>query len=406
LSSRVLSRAAFGAATAFALIACGNEADPAGASGGTAGVGGSSGDSGSAGAGGSSAGTGAAAGSGTSGSAGAGGSAGGTVADRCIVPATQAEQPALLSQTGCMDPSDPKKPASGLIPYRVNSQLWSDGAAKERYLSLPPGSKIRVKDCDEDPASCERVVDGGSGEEEGHFGMPVGTVLVKVFLLGGKRIETRLLTRFAETTWVGFSYEWNDDETDATLLPDFKDKPVGSQTWHYPSRSQCLECHTKAGGRSLGPTTAQLDRDYEYPDGTANQLDRLVALGHLDARPKAIPPYPDPLGDAPLEARARSYLHANCSICHRDGGTVSDVDLRFTTSFADTALCNQSVIKSTGDPLVPQIRLVPGSPEESTISFRMHDTTDYRMPKIGSSVVDPDGTALIDAWITSIEACP
>jgi uncharacterized repeat protein (TIGR03806 family) len=379
----------------------GNDAGTGGTVGGASGAGGSA--AGGAGSGGASGGgAGGASGGSDAGSAGAGGGA----VMGCIVPATQAEQPMLLSQTGCVDPSDPKRPAASLIPYDVNSALWSDGATKERYVSLPPGSKIGVKDCDVDPASCMPVDAGGSGEDEGHWDLPVKTVLVKTFLIDGKRVETRLLMRFAATTWLGFSYEWNDAETDATLLPDFLDKPVGNQTWHYPSRSQCLECHTKAGGRSLGLSTQQLDRMHTYPEGAMNQVEKFVALGHLDAMPKALPAYPDPYGSAPLETRARSYLQTNCAICHRAGGTVSDVDLRFTTSFAATTLCNGMVIKGTGDPMLPQIRLVPGDPAMSNLSFRMHDTTVYRMPKIGSNVVDPMGTALIDEWITSIQSCP
>lgn len=312
-----------------------------------------------------------------------------------------------LSQTGCVDPNDPTKAADSLVPYSVNSPLWSDGAAKERFLSMPPGATIHVKDCDAEPATCAPLESGGTAEEEGHFDLPVGTVLMKLFSVGGKRIETRLLMRITESAWRGFSYEWNDAETDATLLPDFKDKTVGQQTWHYPSRTECLDCHTKAGGRSLGLQTAQLDRDNTYPDGTTtNQLEKLVELGYLSAKPKAIPAYPDPSGDAPLEERARSYLQSNCSICHRAGGTLSDVDLKYTTSFADTKLCNQPVVREDTNPDFPGVRLVPGDPAASNLSFRMHDRTNYRMPKIGSNVADPTGTALIDEWITSLTGCP
>lgn len=337
--------------------------------------------------------------------AGAGGSAG-AAGGGCIVPATADAEPMLLSQTGCVDPSDPTRADPSLIPYEVNSPLWSDAATKERYIFLPPGAKIHVNDCSE-PDACPPPGLGGTGEDDGHWDMPVGAVLMKVFLLDGKRVETRLLMHRTEATWQGYSFEWNDDETEATLLPDEKDKPIGDQVWHYPSRSQCLECHTKAAGRSLGPTTAQLNRDHDYPDGTMNQVDKFAALGLFDSDPRRIPGYPDPQSTtADLETRARSYLHANCAVCHRPGGPVSDVDLRFTTSFADTLLCNGQVIKGTGDPMVPQIRLVPGHPEESALSYRMHATDSYRMPKIGSSVVDPAGTQLIDDWITSITDCP
>jgi hypothetical protein len=152
--------------------------------------------------------------------------------------------------------------------------------------------------------------------------------------------------------------------------------------------------------------TRQLDREYTYADGKMNQLDKFVALGFLDAKPKALTAYPDPAGTAALDTRARSYLQTNCSICHRAGGTISDVDLRFVTSFKDTKLCNQSVIRGTGDPKLPQIRLVPGKPDKSSLSFRMHDTGPYRMPLIGSNKVDDVGSSLIDAWITSIQDCP
>jgi hypothetical protein len=149
-----------------------------------------------------------------------------------------------------------------------------------------------------------------------------------------------------------------------------------------------------------------MNREHDYSDGSMNQLEKFESLGLFDAPPKAIAAYPDPAGTADLELRARSYLQANCAICHRPGGPVSDVDLRFVTAFKDTSLCDQMVNMATGDPNVPQIRLTPGDPSKSTISFRMHDTTTYRMPKVGSTVVDATGTKLIDDWISSITDCP
>jgi uncharacterized repeat protein (TIGR03806 family) len=340
------------------------------------------------------------------GSGGAAAGAGGAPATGCIVPDSADAQPMLLSQTGCVNPAKPTEAASSLIFYDVNSPLWSDAAVKERFVSLPAGSKIHVKDCSAEPDTCMPIDQGGTGEDEGHWDLPVGTVLMKSFRVNGKLIETRLLEHRNESTWQGYSYEWNDDESDATLLADQKDKPVGDQTWHYPSRSQCLECHTKGGGRSLGPTTPQLNRDHDYGSGAVNQIDHFESLGLFDAPPKRIDGYPDPKGTADVELRARSYLQANCSICHRPGGPISDVDLRFVTSFKDTQLCNQPVTMGTGDPKLPQVRLVPGDPSKSSLSFRMHDRTDYKMPKIGSNVVDPDGTAVVDAWITSLQSCP
>jgi uncharacterized repeat protein (TIGR03806 family) len=361
-------------------------------SGGSGIAGASSGSSGIAGSLGGGAGT-----AGSSGSGGSGGSGGGE--SRCAASKTDAEQPKLLSETGCVDLTDPSKAAAGLIPYSVNSPLWSDAAEKDRFVMIPAGEKIKVADCTATPALCEQG-------DDGHWEMPVGTVLVKNFHIGGKIIESRLLIRRTESTWRGFSYEWDDAETEATLLSDQKDRDLGSQIWHYPSRGQCLECHTEEGGRSLGPSTAQMDRMHPYEGGAMNQLEKFSELGLLEAAPKAIPPYLDPSSNqGMLDERARSYLQVNCAICHRPGGEFSGIDMRFTTPLAEMGLCNAPIERGMGDPGMPALRLVAGSPEDSAMSFRMHTLTDTRMPKIGSNVVDPDGSALIDAWIADL-TCP
>ena len=216
-------------------------------------------------------------------------------------------------------PDDPKKPAAGVIPYGVNAPLWSDGADKERFLALPDGKTITVADTD------------------GDFDFPNGTVLMKTFTVGGKRIETRLFMRHDDGGWAGYTYEWIDDGSDAVLLPAGKTKTVGTQTWTFPSRSDCVSCHTEAAGRSLGLELGQLNGDFVYPshEPIANQLKTLDHIGMFD-EPLGKPvdqllAYPDPYGTtAPLEARARAYLHSNCSNCHRPkGGGRGDMDLRF-----------------------------------------------------------------------------
>jgi hypothetical protein len=165
----------------------------------------------------------------------------------CLAPPDGLPPAARLSRTGCADPADPRRPSAGLIPYDVASPLWSDGADKRRFLALPEGAKI----------------DASSAE---HWELPVGTVLVKSFLLDGRFIETRLLIRQSQFTWKGYSYEWDEAQTDALLMDEVEGgvkKPVpnssGSQTWHFPSRAQCLQCHTLAAGVSLGPSARQLD---------------------------------------------------------------------------------------------------------------------------------------------------
>jgi uncharacterized repeat protein (TIGR03806 family) len=299
--------------------------------------------------------------------------------------------PKTLSTTGCVDPSSPSKAAAGMIPYDVNAPLWSDGATKRRWMSVPDGLAVHVN-------------------TNGDFDYPVGTVLMKEFSVGGKRAETRLLM-YASDGWSGYSYEWNDAQTEATLLPSNLSKPFGSQDWFYPSRSECLACHTLAAGRSLGPEVLQLNRNFKYPDGaTVNQLAQLQHIGMFDADigyPPSLPALPSPTGSTgSVEDRARAYMHANCSICHRPQGTnQANFDARFGTSFHDSGLCNGTPLEgdlgATGAKL-----LVPGDPSHSLISLRIHANDSNRMPPVGRHVVDTQGAALIDQWISSLTACP
>jgi cytochrome c551/c552 len=187
-----------------------------------------------------------------------------------------------------------------------------------------------------------------------------------------------------------------------------KDKPVGTaqQVWHYPSRSQCMDCHTRYAGRSLGPSTQQLNSEFAYADGAMNQIAKLTQLGLFEAAPKDMTGYPDPLAsDATLEERARSYIQSNCAICHRPGGEFSSIDMRYATTLADSKLCDK-VERDAGK--VPDYRLTPGKPAESTMSFRMHTLEMTRMPQIASLVVDLKGTQLVDDWIAALptDACP
>jgi uncharacterized repeat protein (TIGR03806 family) len=336
----------------------------------------------------------------------------------CTIPAALDQLPEKLSLTGCFESADPRKPLDSLIPYSVSSPLWSDHADKERFLALPVGAKIRVKDCRMASDWCGPPTAGATTWDDGKLDVPPGSVLIKSFKLGGKFIETRFLVRFDEDNWLGYTYEWREDQSDADLLPDEiggKLKPVTNagqnQIWHFPDHAQCLRCHTEAAGRSLGPELRQMNSTFRYPSGIAsNQIETLEHLGVFEkpiARPLP-PPYPDPLADsagATVAARARAYLHANCAICHRPKGNFEAMDMRFETALADMKICNADPEKGelgiTGAKL-----LVPGRPGKSLVTLRMHALDQARMPEIGSRVVDEDGVAVIEQWIGTLAACP
>jgi uncharacterized repeat protein (TIGR03806 family) len=293
-----------------------------------------------------------------------------------------------LSQTGCFLASDPSKPARGLIPYEVRVPFWSDGAEKRRFLALPAGEHLTVRG-------------------DGRLVLPVGAVLAKQFFLAGRPIETRLMMKYRDTQWVGYSYAWDEAGTDAVLVPNegiTLDR--GAATWSYPSRGDCLGCHNQ--DRGLGLEVSQLEAGAPRPGAArvADSLASLERLGLVDGDVPSLAPLPLVDGKAPLELRARSYLHENCSICHtREGPTPVDMDLRFTTPLAQTRLCG--VLPTEGSIGVTEAaRLVPGHPARSILSVRMRAHGRDHMPPIGPREVDEHGAALVDAWIQKLAGCP
>jgi mono/diheme cytochrome c family protein len=186
---------------------------------------------------------------------------------------------------------------------------------------------------------------------------------------------------------------------------------VGTHTWYYPSRAECLRCHTGAAGFSLGLETGQLNRDLHYT-ATQRISNQLATFEHIGLFEGPLPAqegrqrYAVPSGDEGLEQRARAYLHANCSSCHRPNGTGrGPQDFRYSTPLAQASLCNAMPLE--GDLGITNARLLaPGEPARSVLSVRMHSLGAYRMPPLASRVEDTTGTALVDAWISSLTACP
>lgn len=302
--------------------------------------------------------------------------------------------PTRLSETGCVDPARPTETAAGVIPYAINTAFWTDGAAKSRWMAVPDGDAIEV-------------------DADGDFHFPPGSVLVKEFRLFDKRIETRLLARHADGNWAGYSYAWNEDESEAELVgPAGRQLEISGQGYTIPGRSQCLRCHTFAAGRSLGLEIRQLNRDFHYPstNRSANQLTTLEAVGLLEHtlpdRPENLPALV-PLDDHSVSFadRARSYLHSNCSGCHRpDGGGGGPADMRFQP-LESMNICD--VAPEIDDFGIEGARLLaPGHPERSIVAVRMGSVGPNAMPPIGKNLVDIDAVAVLEEFISGLESCP
>jgi mono/diheme cytochrome c family protein len=191
-----------------------------------------------------------------------------------------------------------------------------------------------------------------------------------------------------------------------------KTAAVGTQSWVFPSETQCLACHTAAAGRSLGLEIAQLNGPLLYPQTgrTANQLATLNAIGlfhpALATAPGSLPALPDPFGSAgTLTERSRAYLHTNCSQCHRpNGGTPTDLDLRYTTPLSATNACDRA--PQAGTLGLTNARIIaPGSADRSVLVARANRRDAQAMPPLASRVADPAGVDLLTRWVNSLSGC-
>ena len=294
--------------------------------------------------------------------------------------------PERLSQTGCFVNGEPIGTA---IAYEVAAPFWSDSATKTRYFALPDNQQISVS-------------------EDGDFIFPSGSVVIKNFIIDDELVETRLLKQHSEGNWQGYSYEWDKQAGDAFLVSGRKQVDLGSQQWVFPSQGQCFECHTDAAGIVLGPEAMQLDFSYLYSSTLrmANQLETLHAIAAVDqlAQSDLVLVNPDD-ESVSLNDRARSYLHTNCSGCHRpEGPTNVDLDFRRATSFNEMNLCNVSVKNDDLD-ITGAKRMVPGDPERSVFLQRMMRRDEQSMPPLGSLIVDQDGVSIITEWVQSLSTC-
>ena len=300
-------------------------------------------------------------------------------------PASTSAAGGRLAETGCLDPTRPAIPPAGAIGYSVNSPLWSDGADKDRWLFVPEGKKIGVG-------------------PDGDFDVPPGSVAVKTFSVAGRKIETRLFARYEDGGWAGYSYEWNDDGSDAVLLEEGKTKELpGGGAWYFPSRGECFACHTPAAGFTLGLEARQLARG-----GPGDALDGFTPALAAPVAREAFPPLrAADAPDATNEERARGYLHANCSMCHRQGAGAgaATLDLRIDRTVQDTGTCG--VEPGAGDLGLPGAKIVtPGDPARSILTLRMRALDQERMPTLATRQIDEAGVGAVEAWIREIASCP
>jgi len=314
--------------------------------------------------------------------------------------------PKHLSDWHLFTSAQPLTPNNNVVPYDLNTPLFSDYASKYRFVWMPPNRTAQY-------------------QEDGPFEFPVGTILAKTFAFSDassansqkeRLIETRLLVH-ANSGWVALPYIWDAAQRDATLqlVPDpvaihFTDVAGHAHDFTYviPNANECHECHDNNKVLlPIGPKARNLNKDFAYAEGSENQLAHLARVGYLQGLPaaNAIPKaarWDDT--SAPVADRARAYLDNNCAHCHQPGGQAgyTGVDFRLSqTDLAHQGLCKSP--NSAGYTGALRYDLIPGDPEHSILIYRLESTAPkVSMPALGRDVVHTEGVQLLGQWIASL----
>ena len=327
--------------------------------------------------------------------------------------------PRKLSETGLFIDVVSQTPAAGVLQYEINAHHWADHTQSERWMAIPGTEPVQI-------------------ESDLKWMIPNGAVLAKtvsIEMTKGdpttlRRLETQLLHREADS-WRPYTYTWNDDQTDAELVPSSgfsrllsvqdASAPEGlrEQTYRFAARSECQMCHnpwvemktTSAGIQTaspLGLSLMQLNRQSDGSD-SENQLVSLQKAGWISGKiptaPEEAPRFSDPYETtASLNDRVRSYLHVNCAHCHQPhAGGSAIIELAYDVKLEDTKLVNAK--PGQGAFGISDAALIrPGDPSGSVLHYRLAKTGSGRMPRIGSEEIDDVAVSMIHKWIREMPA--
>jgi hypothetical protein len=314
--------------------------------------------------------------------------------------ATAGGPPQFLHETGLYSDAAALRIDPAHLPFAPQYPLWTDGATKRRWISLPPGTAVDASDPDA-------------------WVFPVGTRLWKEFAFGGVPVETRYIERRPDGRWLYAAYAWSADGRSAALVPEQGRRgayPLNAKRAHtIPGVNDCKACHE--GGRSqvLGFGTLQLSSDRDplaphaepRPEGAVD-IAMLVARGLVVGLPAPVRETPPQIqARSAVERAALGYLHGNCGHCHNAQGPLRNLGLflRHETGAPHQSALATTVARPVRNPAPGQhpdavLRIDPQHPERSALTQRIASRyPPLQMPPLGTELVDRQAVDLIRRWI-------
>ncbi|MEP3420341.1 MAG: SO2930 family diheme c-type cytochrome [Erythrobacter sp.] len=296
--------------------------------------------------------------------------------------------PRMLADFGFFADAAGTVPAPGLVPYELNTPLWSDGADKLRYLYVPEGSKVE-------------------SDGDGLLQFPVGSAIIKTFAFGEgadqRYIETRVLLHRADG-WIALPYRWNEEQTEARLALAGARVSIATTdgdeiSYRIPNKNQCKSCHALNDAvMPIGPKARNLSSEL---------LTQLVSQGRMDTSPNVtsvLPVWGAADGDTATQARA--YLDVNCAHCHQPGGGASNsgLDLRWEQDDAFAVGVRKPPVAAGRGAGGLLVSIEPGNPDASILVHRMNSAEPgVAMPELGRSTIDHQAVTVMRDWIAEMD---
>lgn len=298
--------------------------------------------------------------------------------------------PQNLECTGLYSDVANKQTMPGVREYAPALSLWSDGASKQRWVSLPPGTLIDNSDPNE-------------------WAYPVGTKFFKEFSQNGQRVETRLWQKADDNFWVNATYQWDASETEAVRTPGGEIRLPTGEPYNIPTRDECDKCHRGRTERILGFEEVLLGLD----GAQGVTLDALVEEKLLSDPPSDT--HLEVVEDGTGSADALGWLHVNCGIsCHNPNtrsvayGTGMFLRLEAKQLESRSVASFDSYSTTVGQDVHTSnwrgwLRVDPGQPSTSLLyDLIMLRGEGPQMPPFGTDVVDERGGKVIERWIRSM----
>jgi hypothetical protein len=345
------------------------------------------------------------------------------------------QAPASLRETGLYRDFGRRVVDPQILAYAPQYPLWTDGAAKHRWIEIPEGTSIDARNPDD-------------------WQFPIGTKIWKEFSFGGPA-ETRYMELRENGQWIFAAYIWNADSSDAVLAPTEGVRNVtsiASGVRHdVPGYYDCLACHSNRANRVLGFNALQLSSDRDQlalhsasTDPSLYELPRLIEEGIVRGLPEFLQATPPRiLGASAVERAALGYLYGNCSHCHNRVGKLASLDLSFDVPLQAVVLdqlphrgakdgtpAQDTITQEASEILCgtcyempalattigceariggarSEYRIIPGDPSRSALWERISTRSpQIQMPPLGTELLDTEGLSLIKSWILELEPDP